>query len=87
MVAELPAAMIARCAAKMPTGYGFRDKMRPEIVRAILAEAHVLELLNVLDGASHALRSYQYGNVAPDLAEGIADACDRVVALAKGDGG
>lgn len=34
------------------------------------------ELLAVLQAASHALRSYQHGNAAPELARNIADAVD-----------
>ena len=37
----------------------------------------------LLTAASHALRSYQYGNAAPDLAEAIADRID--AAIAKGE--
>lgn len=33
-------------------------------------------LIKVVHAAAHALRSYQYGNASPDLAEEIADACD-----------
>ncbi|MFG1270794.1 hypothetical protein V5F40_22850 [Xanthobacter sp. DSM 14520] len=33
------------------------------------------ELVPVLKGALHALRSYQYGKAAPDLAAGMADTC------------
>lgn len=39
------------------------------------------DLVQVLWAARDALRSYQYGNSATDLAKGIADACD--AALAK----
>lgn len=34
--------------------------------------------------AKMALRSYQYGNASPDLAEEIADALDAVIEAAKG---
>ena len=38
------------------------------------------ELLVALQGAVHALRSYQYGNASPDLAECIADRCAALIA-------
>lgn len=47
------------------------------------AEAQVRQLLTVLLGASHALRSYQYGNSAPDLAEEAANAIDAALAAAE----
>ncbi|EHK56855.1 hypothetical protein [Allomesorhizobium alhagi] len=34
------------------------------------------EMKKALTAASHALRSYQYGNSAPDLAQSTADLCD-----------
>jgi hypothetical protein len=34
-----------------------------------------------LQAASHALRSYQYGNASPDLAAEIADACDAALGM------
>lgn len=40
-------------------------------------------LVKLLKGASHALRSYQYGNVATDLAAEVADACDAALARTK----
>lgn len=44
--------------------------LREEDVRTLLGDTH-----RVLIAAMHALRSYQYGNSAPDLAEAIANAC------------
>lgn len=38
------------------------------------------ELLKLLTAASHALRSYQHGNAATDLAKGCADAIDALIA-------
>lgn len=38
---------------------------------------------NLLTAASHALRSYQYGNGAPDLAESIADRIDAAMSASK----
>jgi hypothetical protein len=37
------------------------------------------EIVTVLTAASHALRSYQYGNSATDLAKEIADKCDDLI--------
>ncbi|MFG1270783.1 hypothetical protein V5F40_22795 [Xanthobacter sp. DSM 14520] len=42
------------------------------------------DLVPVLVGAMHALRSYQYGNAAPDLAEGCADRCAQLLVLLAG---
>ena len=42
------------------------------------------DLLKLLKAASYALRSYQYGNAAPDLAEEIANEADAVIARAEG---
>lgn len=41
-------------------------------------------VLAALEAATHALRSYQYGNDAPDLAKDVADKADAVIANAKG---
>lgn len=37
------------------------------------------DALTVLAAARDALRSYQHGNAAPDLAREVADACDRIL--------
>ena len=47
------------------------------------ANAHPL-LIARLEAASHALRSYQFGNTATDLAKDVADACDVVLAQMEG---
>ncbi|MNN11716.1 hypothetical protein D3C81_1246860 [compost metagenome] len=39
----------------------------------------------LLTAASHALRSYQYGNAAPDLAESIAGRIDAALRAIRGD--
>ena len=44
------------------------------------------ELLKVCETAALALRSYQYGNRAPDLAEKISNSCYTAIAKAKGTG-
>ena len=43
-------------------------------------------LLQAAEAAFHALRSYQYGNASPDLAEEIADRLDLVLKLVKHGG-
>lgn len=46
------------------------------------------EITRVLTGALHALRSYEHGNAAPDLAARIADACEALLArLGQAEGG
>ena len=42
--------------------------------------AACVELLVALQGAVHALRSYQYGNASPDLAASVADHCTALIA-------
>lgn len=65
---------------------------------SLVARASKCEsLVTALTGASHALRSYQYGNSSTELAEEIADACDEALIYvgrppagpikAEGDGG
>jgi hypothetical protein len=41
-------------------------------------------LLVTVEGAMHALRSYQYGNSSTELAESMADACEGALREAKG---
>lgn len=45
--------------------------------------AEIDQLREALKGASHALRSYQYGNASTELAASIADRCDAVLRMAK----
>lgn len=56
----------------------------PEHVPAAPAD-QVGDARNLLIAASHALRSYQYGNAAPDLAESIADRIDAAMSAASKD--
>jgi hypothetical protein len=42
------------------------------------------DLLAAVVAASHALKSYAYGNSATDLAESIAKSCDEAIAKAEG---
>jgi hypothetical protein len=48
----------------------------------LIAEAPAM--LTALKAAKDALRSYQHGNSAPDLAEEIANFADKVIAEAEG---
>lgn len=52
------------------------------------ANAHLIaaapDMHKALVAAGHALRSYQFGNAATDLAREIADACEAAVAKAEG---
>ena len=43
-------------------------------------DSEIAELKNLLQAASHALRSYQYGNASPDLAKSCADKIDQALA-------
>lgn len=47
-------------------------------------EHPMAKLVDVLKGASHALKSYACGNASPDLAQSVADACDAAIARAIG---
>lgn len=44
------------------------------------------EMRGRMEGASHALRSYQYGNCSPDLAADMADSIDAALGNIRGDG-
>jgi hypothetical protein len=46
-----------------------------KLIRLVNGHAQIVK---VLSAAALALRSYEYGNAAPDLAHDIADYCDRV---------
>jgi hypothetical protein len=43
------------------------------------------EMYRMLEAAVHCLRSYQFGNAAPKLAEEMADACEVVIREARGE--
>lgn len=51
------------------------------MIRAVNAHD---DLLSALTAAAHALRSYQYGNGAPDLAGAVAAAAEAAIAKAEG---
>lgn len=50
---------------------------------AAVSAAETQLLFKALQGAIHALRSYQYGNAATDLARDVADAGERTLNLAR----
>ncbi len=50
------------------------------------AQDRVRELLSACGSAALALRSYQYGNQSPDLAEEVAKAVDKAILRAKEPG-
>lgn len=65
----------------------------PELVTAIADDVNAAitplrtanaELSRACNMALHALRSYQHGNTAPALAEGVADELEAAVAKARG---
>lgn len=41
------------------------------------------QVFTALEGAMHALRSYQYGNASTELAAAIADKCEAVIKAAE----
>jgi hypothetical protein len=45
----------------------------------------LLDLHKTLKACESALRSYQYGNAAPDLAKSVADAAVKVIAQAEAE--
>ena len=62
-------------------------KLRDEVTedaKAVLEAIGHEDLLKALVAAAHALRSYQYGNAAPALAEGTAVLIEALVADAEG---
>jgi flagellar hook-length control protein FliK len=73
-------------------GYRYgREKDTPVAMAEILkhhiaqcADHPLTRAIAMLQAASHALRSYQHGNSAPDLAEEGADAIDKLVAELSG---
>lgn len=48
---------------------------------ALLTAGRYWTLRSALDAAIYALRSYQFGNAAPDLACGVADLCEASLVL------
>jgi len=71
--------------AALLAGHGLPDtEALATIVYAMRAANAFPLLLETVRTATHALRSYQYGNSAPDFAREIADACEAVVAQMEG---
>jgi hypothetical protein len=77
---EWPAEVTCRC------GFTLRASSRNELtafwVQHTVA-ALMTALVTPLVGAFHALRSYQYGNTATDLAKEIADEIEKVLAAVQ----
>lgn len=57
--------------------------VRKRLIRGVNREKAFDEMLAALGAARHALRSYQYGNGAPDLAKETADYCEKVLKEAE----
>jgi hypothetical protein len=49
----------------------------------LMTAVNALSLREAAEAALHALRSYQYGNTAPDLAEGCADVLEAALKKAS----
>lgn len=52
--------------------------------RLAACETEAKKLREIIKAASHALRSYQYGNSSSDLAKEIADQCDHILGNENG---
>ena len=61
----------------------FDDPRRSDDQRRIDLTRHAPNLYRMLLAASHALRSYQYGNGSIEIAQSTADEADRVLRLAN----
>lgn len=83
------AEMVFDAADRLVIDCGARPTVPRELAQANAAliqrsaSAHA-QLITTVQTAVHALRSYQYGNAAPDLAREIADACELVLAQMEG---
>jgi len=67
-----------------PDEDGHVDRWDEQGRRNCTAIAALPELWQALKAASHALRSYQHGNTATDLAAEVADFADAALAKAEG---
>lgn len=47
----------------------------------LLCRSCIAQAEKLLGAASHALRSYQFGNSSPDLAATVADSCDAALGI------
>lgn len=83
--AELDAllAEVEHYAAAMTMGEKHRRAWVEECQRADRLEADNAALRKIAAAASHALRSYQYGNASTELAESTADAIDAAMREGK----
>ena len=77
--------ILERIIADLPTKRDWLDPALEQIARRALApkapaEAAQGEVAAALQAAIHALRSYQYGNSSDELAEEVADRCERALA-------
>lgn len=63
-------------------GWWSSSQMR-QIEVAIEQDKKIAALIKALGAASNALRSYQYGNSATDLAQSTADFCDAAIQSAR----
>jgi hypothetical protein len=82
---------------RIEEGEGSRDEMVlaiiltdcPRLDREAEGNARLIasapDLLKACQAAMFGLRSYQYGNASPELAENIADVCRAALAKAIGD--
>lgn len=77
IVVDAQGAVVVDCGFRPATSHELAVANAILIQRA--ATAHSL-LVCTIETAAHALRSYQHGNSAPDLAKEIADHCDAVLA-------
>lgn len=80
-VAHTPGPWFARGCEVVDADGGFIAECQTADAPVIAAAP---DLLAALIAASHALKSYQYGNSATDLAEQTANACDAAIAKALG---
>lgn len=60
-----------------------------EVAKECIANARLIalapEMLGLLKAASSALKSYVYGNVAPDLAKEVSEEVDALISRAEGE--
>lgn len=73
-----------RCLAIVPCDADDDEVPRLEAEANARLIAAAPDLYRLLTAAKHALRSYQYGNAATDLAKDIADDAEKLIAKAEG---
>jgi hypothetical protein len=87
-VADLQSGMFVNC---VYCGHRYGPGETAPVAMADALKAHVAVcpehpmsgLLKATTAAVHALRSYQHGNTATDLAEGVADSCEAAIAKVR----